>query len=414
MHLAWEYKARQLWIVNVGDIKPMEFPTTFFLDYAWNPEKWNEDNLFQYYTAWAKEQFGAAVAKEAGEIIRLYTLYNSRRKPELLSHETYSLDAYDEWSRVNNEYQSLLQRATALAKKLPAQTHDAYYQLVLHPVKASANLYQLYYAVALNHQSAAIKSNDANYWAEKAQNYYLQDSLITKEYHAIAGGKWNGMMLQTHIGYTYWQQPEVQKMPEVFLVKDAIPTIDTTAPREASNQYKNATSFYEKNGIVSMEAAHYSNAQSRGMQWKVIPGIGRTGDGVTSFPVTYRTTLSTASPFLQYNFTSYSKGACSVQLYFSPTLDLFHEGGLKVAVSIDDEAPQVITINKNDNDTKTWEGWVASNSIVTSSKHILLAPGKHHLRYWMISPAVVLQKIVVNTGGLQSSYLGPEETRKIK
>ena len=81
MHLAWEYNARQIWIVNVGDIKPMELPTSFFLDYAWNPEKWNEDNLRSYYTEWASQQFGDEYAKEIGELLRKYSQLSSRRKP---------------------------------------------------------------------------------------------------------------------------------------------------------------------------------------------------------------------------------------------------------------------------------------------------------------------------------------------
>ena len=70
MHLAYEYGVDKIWIVNVGDLKPMEFPINFFLDYAWNPKKWNEDNLRDYYTQWAAEQFGNKYAREIGEIIR--------------------------------------------------------------------------------------------------------------------------------------------------------------------------------------------------------------------------------------------------------------------------------------------------------------------------------------------------------
>src|SRR4030095_9234649 len=79
MHLAYEYGVDKIWIVNVGDIKPMEFPISFFLDYAWNVTRWNEGNLKDYYTQWATKQFGAAYAKEIGDIIRKYSQYASRR-----------------------------------------------------------------------------------------------------------------------------------------------------------------------------------------------------------------------------------------------------------------------------------------------------------------------------------------------
>src|SRR5690606_28822661 len=64
MHLAYEYGVNEVWIVNVGDIKPMEFPIEFFLDYAWDPEAWNADNLDDYYTQWAERSEERRVGKE--------------------------------------------------------------------------------------------------------------------------------------------------------------------------------------------------------------------------------------------------------------------------------------------------------------------------------------------------------------
>ena len=68
MHLAYEYGVKNIWIVNVGDLKPMEFPISFFLDYAWNANKWNEENLDDYYIQWATKQFGATYAKQIAVI----------------------------------------------------------------------------------------------------------------------------------------------------------------------------------------------------------------------------------------------------------------------------------------------------------------------------------------------------------
>ena len=79
MHLAYEYGVRQIWVVNVGDLKPMEFPVSFFLDYAWNVNNWNGSSLNDYYTQWASTQFGPENAHEIGSIIRKYSQYNARR-----------------------------------------------------------------------------------------------------------------------------------------------------------------------------------------------------------------------------------------------------------------------------------------------------------------------------------------------
>jgi hypothetical protein len=419
MHLAWEYNARQIWIVNVGDIKPMEFPISFFLDYAWDPLKWNEDNLRTYYTHWASQQFGPQYAKEIGDIIRKYSQYSARRKPELLSPDTYSLEAYEEAWKVSEEYRTLLQQAERINDLLPTNYRDAYFQLVLHPVRAFENLNALYYNVAENRDLAAHKSVFANEYADKAKQLYLNDSLITVQYHQIANGKWNHMMDQTHIGYTYWQQPPFNKMPEVkYVEKNNSPdyVVSDTVFAAASDQVpanKTGNLFYEDDGYVSMEAEHWTEAiNGSDIKWKVIPDIGRDGSGISTFPVTKSAELGTNSPHVEYEFYCHDTATVSVNLYFSPTLNFHNDEGLQFAVSIDDEKPQVITLNKEDNNVRTWESWVANNIITRTSKHNVPSTGKHVLKYWMISPAVVLQKIVIGFGGQKKSYLGPPETRR--
>ncbi|WP_037316968.1 glycosyl hydrolase 115 family protein [Salegentibacter sp. Hel_I_6] len=215
MNLAYQYDATELWVVNVGDLKPMEFPISFFLDFAWDPEAIDANDLKDYSKDWAKKQFGDEYASQIGEILDTYTKYNSRRKPEMLSPETYSLVNYNEAENVVKDYNALVEKAEEINNRLPSEYKDAYFQLVLFPVKASANLNELYVATAKNRLYAEQGRATANSYAEKAKELYQKDSELTEAYHNISDGKWNHMMSQTHIGYTYWQQPEEQVMPEV-------------------------------------------------------------------------------------------------------------------------------------------------------------------------------------------------------
>ena len=89
----------------------MEFPISFFLDYAWNPEKYPAESLPDYYKSWAEEQFGEKYSNEIADIISKYTKYNSRRKPELLSPKTYSLTNYLEAEIVVSDYNKLAIKA---------------------------------------------------------------------------------------------------------------------------------------------------------------------------------------------------------------------------------------------------------------------------------------------------------------
>lgn len=216
MNLAYRHGVDRIWVVNVGDLKPMEFPVEFFLDFAWNPDQYPANKLFEYTRQWAGNQFGSKYSTEIASLINDYTRFNSRRKPELLEPTTYSLTNYSEAERIVIEYNTLAEKAKTLYEKMPANYKDAFYQLVVYPVAACANLNELYVTVGKNRLYAAQGRVSANDLAEKAKKLYQKDAELSDYYNKkLSGGKWNHMMDQTHIGYTYWQQPEKNSMPEV-------------------------------------------------------------------------------------------------------------------------------------------------------------------------------------------------------
>ncbi|MGF7138831.1 glycosyl hydrolase 115 family protein [Roseimarinus sediminis] len=220
MNLAYQHGVKELWLVNVGDLKPMEYPITFWLDFAWNPEKISANDLEQYAINWSGEQFGAENAALIAEFMKKYTKFNGRRKPELLEPGTYSLVHFNEAQNYVKEYTQLYTEAYVLGKKLPEKYADAYYQLVLHPIEACSNLNEMYVAAAKNRYYAKQGRATANTYADKVKALFDRDAAITQYYHTeLAGGKWNNMMNQTHIGYTYWQQPDKNYMPEVKTIR---------------------------------------------------------------------------------------------------------------------------------------------------------------------------------------------------
>lgn len=420
MHLAYEYNVKDIWIVNVGDIKPMEFPISFFLDYAWNPDKIGAADLQKYTEQWASANFGAKYANEIADLLAKYAKYNGRRKPELLDANTYSFN-YNEWYNVVAEYKNLLFRAQKVNSELPVQYRDAFFQLVLHPIKACAILNELYYNVALNKDAYANKWAAANEYADKVKKLYENDSLITLEYHQLNNGKWNHMMSQTHIGYRIWQQPNRQSMPQVkYVPADSVKQNKPVYKDVMSNSIPDSVkgnAFYESEDIgVSIEAAHYTKAiNSTGIKWQILPDHGRTGDAITTFPVTAQELKpGSNAPHLQYDIYTFSKDSLKINAYFSPSLNYFNSNeGLQYAISIDDETPQIISINSEDKNSISgiWNKWVAENIIIKTSTHKITAAGKHTVKYWMVNSGVVLQKLVLNFGGLQPAYLGPPETK---
>lgn len=236
------------------------------------------------------------------------------------------------------------------------------------------------------------------------------------------------MMSQTHIGYTNWQQPPVNRMPALkYLPADSVQQVeeDIVQPvlRSAAEmipaQPPGKNIFYQLQWSgVSMEADHFTKAvPAGGIRWQVLPDHGRTGSAVTAIPVTAAEQVPGGkSPRLEYEFYSYGADSITLSLYFSPTLNIYNQPeGLRYAVSIDDEEPQVRSINKEDRNSISgiWNKWVAENIIIKSTRHRILQPGKHTVKYWVVSPAVVLQKLVIDFGDTKPSYLGPPETRYV-
>jgi len=514
MRLARAYGANRLWIVNVGDIKPMEFPISFFLDDAWNPEAMSLAHLRAYPAEWSAQQFGADEAAEIGDLLTRYTQYNARRKPELLSPDTYSLVNFDEAERVVADWDALAERTLRVAARLPAAARDAYRELVAYPVLASANLNAMYVAAARNRLYAAQGRASANAQAEEVKRLFARDAELARAYEDSAGGKWIHMMSQTHIGYTGWQQPEKNVMPEVKTI--AVPTraamgvavegdtrawpgataaaklptldpfgassrevilfdrgaepfrfdasasqrwlrvspqsgeirddtrlhvevdwsalapgehaarvtlrgsegtivkIDVTAAKPA--QPATIDTFVESGGRIAIEAEHYSRAVApSGLEWQTIASLGRTLSGVTSAPVT----AAASEPggdgaHLEYPITLWQAGEIELRVVLSPSLDFQHRGGLRYAVSIGDEAPQIVTVRADPTpgsaDFAAWNRAVGDNAYVAASHHRVARAGAQTLKLWRVDPGVVFQRIELFRGAPPQSYLGPPES----
>jgi hypothetical protein len=216
MELAYNYDASQIWIANVGHFEHVTFPTEFFLTLAWDPAKWNADNVSTFAKLWAEREFGKELAPQIADVISTYTKYSARRKPELLSPDTYSVIDYGEADRILAEWKSLLAEANDISQKLPPNERDAFFETVLYPVQASENLNELYIDAAKNRLYATQGRASANDYAAEVKRLFQKDADLSAYYnHTLAGGKWDHMMDQTHIGYTYWQQPFANSMPRV-------------------------------------------------------------------------------------------------------------------------------------------------------------------------------------------------------
>lgn len=388
--LAYENGIDRLWILNVGDLKPMEYPISQFMDMAWNPHKYSVDNITRHTRDWCAQQFGESQADEAARILNLVCKYNGRCTPEMLDKNTYSLEN-GEWQEVVNQYLQLEADALRQYNSLPAAYHDTYRQIILFPIELMSNLHQMYFAQAQNHALYKQNNPKANIWADECERLFKRDSLICDYYnHKMAGGKWNGMMTQKHIGYTSWNDAfEKDTCPELFRVSAS-----------------EAPVISEHNGVVEIEAPFFASKtdaapegkEKEGAKWVQIPFMGKSLAGMTLMP--YTKGVKGAS--LSYQFKMEPRKV-RIHVIIKSTLDYQNKGGMTYGVSVDGAEPILVNFNHNLNEKPEniydiYYPTVATRIIdkVTEVELPATADGVHTLTLTPNDPAIIFEKIVVD------------------
>ena len=393
--LAYENGIDRLWILNVGDLKPMEYPISQFMDMAWNPRKYDVNNITRHTRDWCAQQFGESQADEAARILNLICKYNGRCTPEMLNKNTYSLEN-GEWQEVVNQYLQLEADALRQYNCLPASYHDAYRQIILFPIELMSNLHQMYFAQAQNHAFYKQNNPKANVWADECERLFKRDSLICDYYnHKMAGGKWNGMMTQKHIGYKSWNDDfEKDTCPELFRVTS-----------------KDGVIISENNGVVEIEAPYYSSkTDAAEAKWTEIPFMGKSVSAMTLMPYTksvkgasitykFKMQVSKTSDGKAFN----GKQKVRIHVITKSTLDYLNKGGLTYGVSLDGASPVEVNFNKdlNEKPENIYNIYYPTIATRIVDKVIELelpasSDGIHTLTLTPNDPAIVFEKIVID------------------
>ncbi|TCM20554.1 glycosyl hydrolase family 115 (putative glucuronidase) [Novosphingobium sp. PhB165] len=417
MDLAYQRGARAMWIVNVGDIKPMEYPLGFFMAQAWNPEAMTPAALAAYPRNWATATFGPEQAGPIGDLITAYSQYAARRKPELINEASFALggitpDGLDggEFGAIMAEWDMLEARMLAARARLSPDKLDAYYQLIEFPIAALANLYRLYYGTAWNRLLASKNDARANYFADQVETAFRRDSELAQRYHTINGGKWDGMMTQVHMNYVIWNDPTQQTMPSIMRVG-----ADTPSDRQRP-QPKFVNRALMPAGVIAVEAQAFSRARNgSGLRWTTIPHLGRTAGAVLALPQGRPATRPDDGLCLEYDITLPQAGPATVTLYLTPTLDTLGHEGTRIGVSLDNGPVQILQSQLDASggapDTagkQRWADAVCDNVVRLSAEMGSASAGRHTVKVWRIDDNMALQKLVIGRVPVPTTYLGPQ------
>lgn len=543
MKKAYDYGAKKLWVVNVGDIKPAEINIEYFMQMAWDISVWDHQNSSQFVTQWANREFGSEHATAISDIMRKHYELGYARRPESmvlwngrenkLNWEWFSPDNYDDEAQIRlDSYQAIISQVDEIYESLPAESKDAFFETVVYNVKGTA----LQNIKVLNAQKSIAygeqKRSSAAIYAAKAQEaeneinrmiYHYNRELVTvgNKWDRMASlpGPWGGQWRQwdmpplsfysgdgepamqaaaeggdtanlpgfsvynrdrgfidlynTGTGVIYWSSNvsdewitlsetsgvisdekriwasiDWKKAPKGMAEKGKI-TFRWTSSAEnewsdwdqLSDKQRDAfrkgdltfigpgksiefslsifnppfpapgevKGFVESNGYISIEAEHFSRKISgKEAAWTVIEGLGRTGSSVTVLPPTVASIsavdeIIANSPRLEFDLYTFTTGKAFLQLNCVPSYPINSGYGLRVAVALDDNKPQLVAYRKGNRSEM-------ENLMTLQTELYIDKAGEHTLKIWMVDPGVVIDKLILNTGGVKKSYLGPPES----
>ncbi len=346
MTKAYQFGAKKLWVVNVGDIKPAEMETQFFLDLAWNINAWPPDRAHQYATHWATEHFGPALATGIASVKSEYYRLAQEGKPEFMRMLNFLPAARTERLQA---YSALITQTDALKSRVPVAMQDAYFELIEYPLKGAALLNQkIIYA-----QMSFENPDSGMVYSLKAKQAFAEIQQLTQYYNTgIKNGKWNGMMSYMPRNLSVFGMPQVA-VPEVVGDSLKIPVV-------YDRRYLDRTidSFGVETGRPSMRrilAGSYQRKQDLpGEEIRTFTGLGAGGQSISRYPFTgtsFKQEEWMHAPFAEYEI-RLPAGKYELFLKCLPTHAIHKGRGLHIAVSINGSNATLLNIDNSQEDMR--------------------------------------------------------------
>ncbi|MEO6733565.1 MAG: glycosyl hydrolase 115 family protein [Ferruginibacter sp.] len=533
---AYETGADRVWVLNVGDIKPLEYNIQLFMDMAYDATAFKESsNTKKHLQQWASTVFTKEKGGVMAKILWEYFDLAFERRPEFMGWSQTEPNTKTKYTEFNHfyfgdeaqkridRYNALETEVKGLRRQIDSKYADAFYQLVYYPVVGASwiNKKFLYRDKAYFYSKQDRLS--AYDYVQKSKCAY--DSIVKEtEYYnqELANGKWKYIMSMKPRNLAVYQTPDLPELaidstsdwsiaPEGFVTKDssllenssslALPDFDNLNKQKyfvdiflsknqtvkwnasVSNNWihlsqKNGVlkpelgnkqtriwvdvdwnkfgekgkrngrivftsggkqmmlsiqatkihqpvpsgynGFIENNGFVAMNSTHFSRKTNKPLnQWKLIDGLGYTGSALQVLPISIKSTspidpdsIKRSNAFVEYDFFTFSSATPSLKLFTLPAHPLNNNMSVRYGVSIDN-GPLKIIDTRTSGRSEEWKQNVLRNYAVRSEKMQHINAGKHTLRIYTIDPGVVLDRILIDLGGLKSAYSVIPQTRQI-
>ena len=381
MSKAYALNARNLWVFNVGDIKPAEMEFQFAMDMAWDTKRWRPDNAYLYSKEWATETFGAQYADDIWKIKQEYYRLAASGKPEHLTLISYTTQ---EINKRLDDYENLVSLSKQVEVGIPARLKDAYFELIGYPVEAAASMNKKIFYAQKSLKLASEGNSSALVFSSLATSAYNNIISLTNRYNTgISNGKWNGMMSYNPRSRSQFNAPSVA----------------------TSVNLTNGIPSMQEDSINIMPVESYSVRSNAGYSIVTVKGLGENGSSLTVWPLnttTYTSSNITTAPYVEYNVPVF-KGNNKIRIKYLPTFPLYSGMQLRCAVSIAEATP-ILTSIANAAESTQWsanvlKGYASYDNIYTSESDKTIK-----VRIYFSDPGLVLSSVSVIKSAPESQY----------
>lgn len=402
--------ADRYWLLNVGDIKPMELGIKTFFDLAWNVDAYNIQNINNHQSKFLGHLFGEAYTSRFQNILDTYYQLAWSRKPEFMGWERewdtkeytglrdteFSFQNYGEAQRRLMEYEQLANNVKSLMNELHANQRDAFFEILGHPVMASYQMNRKFLMAQLNHEQFKLGNfEEANWAARQSQEAFDSIATLNKQYNSVAGGKWDDMMNMAPA----WCSLS-HKMPEINITKDCDEApIDLSIKQEPLDKCY-VVDLRKYANKVEKRGNKISLVEGLGYDWKVIQLGAPTCKGGDANDLN--------GDRIEYTIPFINADEVEITLYTVPFFPIYKGKTTKIGVSVDGSQAQVFN-NEFKEYGKSWKDQVLRNGAVARLKFkIDKTQPTHTISFICGDVGMMIQKVIIDWGGLKKSYLGPQ------
>lgn len=408
---AYDTGADRYWLLNVGDIKPMELAVQTFFDMAWDFDRFNYENINRRQSAFLGSVFGDEYTPDFQEILDQYYRLAWSRKPEFMGWERewdspeytglkdpeYSFDNYNEAASRLKEYSDIADRCRELYDKLPDDYKASFFELLGYPVMAANQMNRKFLMAGLNHKMTEAKEyGKANWAALQSQQAYDSINALSHRYNTQLDGKWDGMMAIPP-GYVALYH----KMPEVKYH-------DGYSPEAVDLSIDKSKEIPAGYAVIPVDSYKSSNCGT-GHTIRILEGIGYDWKSLQlGEPLQPLSSIDDDSCLrVDYQLPVIDSDSITVILYTMPRFPLYKGAESKFAMVVDGNEP-VIFDDILKEWSLEWKDQVLQNGKANKASFKIASPRKPAtLSILAQDPGLIIQRIIIDYGGLKESYIGP-------